>query len=178
MESLSKDPIAAGVYGEHGLRASINSVLETGHVGAAIILIFASIDAMANLDRPASQKFSCSEDFLRWVARYFNVEGETQISAEEWYAARNAIVHTYGIYSRRHKKPGVRVLLWMTDSFPHVLYSDKQPDLVLVDVLAMRDALFAGIDRFLIDAFADASHRSIMEERLQELILRHPVNKP
>jgi hypothetical protein len=177
MESLSKDPIAAGVYGEHGLRASINTVLASGHIGAAIILIFASIDAMANLDRPASQEFSCPNDFLKWVAHYFNVDGETQISAEEWLAARNAVVHTYGAYSRRHKKPGVRVLLWMTDAFPHVLYSDKQPDYVLVDVLAMRDALFAGIDRFLIEAFGDSSRRNLMEERLKELILKLPVTQ-
>lgn len=131
---------------------------------------------MANIDRPAAEAFSSSKDFARWVDRYFDVDGETRITADEWWAARNAIVHTWGVYSKNHQKPGVRALLWMADATPHVQYSPQaQPDFVLVDVLAMRDALFAGMDRFLIDAFADASRKDIVEQRVQESHHANPL---
>jgi hypothetical protein len=179
MESLMTDPVTQALHGPicgpHGIRASIRSAIEQGHIGAAIILIFAAIDAMANLDRPSSEPFSRPDDFLRWAERYFRVDGETQITPKEWLAARNAIVHTYGVYSRRHDTAGVRVLLWAVGAIPPVRYNPAvQPDYVVVDVLAMRDALFAGMDRFLIEAFADTSRRALMEQRLQELIMEVP----
>lgn len=84
-----------------------------------------------------------------------------ELSRSEWWAARNAIVHTFGAYSRRHRKPGVRVLLWMSEAAPHAQYDPHtQPDFPLVDVVAVRDALFARVDCFPVDASADASRNS------------------
>jgi hypothetical protein len=172
--NLSRDPLINAV--NNGIRRAIDVAIDNRCFGAGVILIFAGVDAMSNLNRPESEDFSRPQDFRDWVMRYFRLNGETQVTPEEWWAARNAIVHTFGAYSRGHQTPVVRVLGWMVGSRPHVRYNPRAAtDVVLVDILGMREAFFAGMERFLIDAFADAQRRPTMERRIGELVMEFPV---
>jgi hypothetical protein len=174
MDSLSRDPIINAI--NNGIRRAIDVVIANECFAAAVVLIFAGIDAMANLNRPDASDFSAPEDFRRWVATYFCLEGETQVTPEEWWAARNAVVHTFGAYSKAHRTPGVRVLGWMVGSRPYVRHNPRvEPDLVLVDILGMREAFFAGINRFLIEAFA--ARPAIMEQRIGDLFVQLNVDE-
>jgi hypothetical protein len=51
---------------------------------AAVILIFAGIDTMANVARPANQDYSIPQDFKNWVEKYFLLTGQTKITPDEW----------------------------------------------------------------------------------------------
>jgi hypothetical protein len=170
MKTPSRDPINNAI--NEGIRRDINVAIDNGCFRAAVILIFAGIDAMSHISRPASDKYNGPDDFKNWVKRYFHVSGQTTVTPEEWWAARNAIIHTYGGYARLHEQPGVRIIGWMVDSQPQVRYDDTiAPQLVLVDILAMRDAFFKGMENFLIEGFADPTRKQLMEKRINQLII-------
>jgi len=173
MKTLSRDPINNAI--NDGIRRSINVAIENECWGAAVILIFSGIDAMSHIGRPAGDKYNDSIDFKDWVTKYFHVYGETKVSPDEWWAARNAIVHTYGAYSKLHEQPDVRVIGWMVNSEPQVRYEPKlAPQLVLVDILAIREAFLKGMENFLIEGFADPVRKQLMEERINKLTMVFP----
>ena len=123
-------------------------------------------------NRSADDKYNDSEDFKKWVERYFHIHGDTEVTSVEWWAARNAIIHTYGAYSRLHDTPGVRVIGWMVHPKYRVKYNPRiNQQLVLVDILAMRDAFFEGMDNFLIQGFSDPARKHLMEKRVNELTM-------
>lgn len=176
MNNLSKDPIINAI--NDGIRRSINVMLENKCCGATVILIFSGIDAMSNIGRPATQGYNTAVDFKNWVEKYFHVFGQTKITPDEWWAARNAIVHTFGAYSKHHHQGGIRVLGWMVGSEPHVRFDrTKAPNLVLVDIPAMANAFFNGMERFLVEGFADPTQKELFEKRLNELVMTFEVEK-
>ncbi len=68
-----------------------------------------------------------------------------------------------------------RKIGYMDESVPEVRYDpSKSKDLVMVSVPALKDAFFEGIDKFLVDAFADKTKRVIVESRLRTFIQKLP----
>ncbi len=175
MENILNDPIYNSINQQ--ILRSINVCLENECFSASVILIFAGIDAMSNMNRPKEKKYSNGDDFKVWVDKYFHLYGETKITSEEWWAARNAIMHTFGAYSKLHKKQNIRILGWMVNSLPHIRFNPKISDkLVIVDIPAMRDAFSKGVQNFLIEVFADKIRQTYMEGRLKELIIKFELN--
>lgn len=170
--TLSRDPIINAI--NNGIKRDIDITVENDCGRAAIILIYSAIDAMANINRPEAQKYNTSTDFKDWVSRYFCIEGETKITPEEWWAARNATVHTYGIFARDNIEKNTRCIGYIFKS-PHAIrYNEAaNKNFVLVDVIAMKEALFGGIDKFLIDSFSiyDEKKKNLTEKRLKDLII-------
>jgi hypothetical protein len=156
----------------------IDLLIQHRHFGAAVMLILAGIDTMANISRPIDQPESDPMDFKTWVATHFRLSGETNITPDEWWEARNAILHTFGVYSRAHRTGRVeRVLGWMCcGAVPAVRYNAAiDSTLVLVDVLAMRNAYVEGIERFLTDTLSNDTGREPTESRLNELLRRSTI---
>jgi len=171
--NLTQDPIAAAIYG--GIKKGIKVALDNECFGSALILIYTGIDAMANLDRPAQAQEVRPEDYIRWVDRYIKISSEVKITAEEFYSARCAVLHTYGVESRSTLCRGIRKLIYMVGGKPPVRFDPSVNEhLVLLDILAFAEAFFAGLDQFLISVFADAKRRPIVEARLQQLICVYP----
>ena len=173
MYSISRDPIISVI--NNGIRRDINITIDNECYVAAIILIYCGIDTMASLSRPKSHECSTTQDFKSWVEKYFHVEGAIKITPDEWWEARNGMVHTYTPFSKKHKTHSIRLLLYTVEGYPHVAYNPKvNPNLVMVDILGMRDTFFSGINRFLIDSFVNPDKRQLMEERLSELVRKVP----
>src|SRR5579862_4676042 len=99
---------------QNGMKRDIDIAIENDCLRAAIILIFAAMDAMGHIGRPAGKVYNEPSDFYAWVDKYFDLGTTTKITPQEWYAARTAIIHTYGTYARAHgtdrASPQIRVL--------------------------------------------------------------------
>lgn len=175
---ISRDPISNAIYGPHGIKQGIKVALDNECYASALILIYSGIDAMANLGRPKNQKEVEPEDFIRWANTYIKIDAQEQITGEEFYSARCAVLHTYGVESRKTRSGTARKLLYMVGGHPPVpvLYQPNvDKDSLLLDISALADAFFRGLDQFLIDAFADTQKRQILEERLQWLLNAIPL---
>jgi hypothetical protein len=170
---MLQDPITNAI--NNGIRHSIDINIENKCYRSAIILIYSGIDAMAYLARPISQEYNTPQDFKDWVTSYLHIEGKTIITPDEWWAARNGIVHTYTPFSQKHKDSNIRVLQYFTHlPFPIAYDAIDNPKMVLVDILSIRDAFFTGIDKFLIDSYSSPSKKQLIEARLAELLLEIP----
>jgi len=173
--ALSRDPVANSI--RRNMIEPIRLLIEHHYGAAAAILILAGIDAMANIARPESADHSTPDDFKCWVRQYFHLTGDTEITPDEWWAARNAIIHTFGVYSLQHRSSELRILGWYYDidtGDRQILYDWRHSEMVLVDVGGMFRAFVAGVDRFLEDARAVPEREALIHGRLNELLMHFP----
>ena len=176
MTDLSTDPLINAIH--NGIKRGIRVALENDCLGSAVILILSGIDAMAYVGMPAGQEDVTRNDFITWVERYIKFSCSEQLSGWDLYGARCAMLHSYGTASDLSRKGKCRQIGYMDKSVPEIrLNPSVSMDLVLVSVPALADAFFSGIDKFLIDAFADEKKRAIAEQRLQKLVQATPVTE-
>ena len=130
---------------------------------------------MSYLARPISHEYNTPQDFKDWVTTYLHIKGDIKITPDEWWAARNGIVHTYTPLSKKHNDSNIRILQYFAGGCLHTAYNASiNPRLVLVNIHSIRDAFFAGIDKFLIDSFSNDNKKQLIGERLSELFLEIP----
>ena len=85
------------------------------------------------------------------------------------------MLHTYGVESRMSNSGTCRMIGYMDKGVPEVRYNPSiKKDLVMVSIPGIKDALFAGIDKFLVDSFANKAKAPIVEERLKKFVLYIP----
>lgn len=150
--------------------------LENNCYGSAAILIYSGIDTMAYLAMPANQTNVRRDDFVQWCDRYIRFCGPEQLSGLELYSARCAMLHTYGVESQLTRSGQCRQLGYLDRSVPDIRYAPSvDPELALVSIEALANAFFAGIDRFLVDLFADSTRATTAEQRLQKLVVSFPT---
>jgi hypothetical protein len=176
MTDLRRDPINNVILNQikRGIRVSI----ENKCYASAVILIYSGIDTMAYLDMPKGKIDVTRGDFVRWVDEYIHFPCREQISGLEFYGARCAMLHTHSIYSRLSRKSQVRTIGYMDRSIPEIRYDpSKSKDFVLVSIEALAEAFFNGVDKFLINIFANKERASIAEQRLKKLVHLLPFEK-
>jgi hypothetical protein len=166
METYSRDPLINGI--QQGIKRGIDVTIENKCYGSAIILIYSAIDAMAHLGLPSNREDVHRGDFVTWADRYIKFPCVNQVTGLEFYGARCAMLHSYGVVSKLKREGRIqRNIAYSNDFVPAVYYRpDIETDLVFVSIHAFRDALFHGIDRYLVDLFADPARRPDAERRL------------
>jgi hypothetical protein len=169
MKAFSDDQVTNAIY--QGIKRGIDITLGGNCFGSCVILIYSAMDTMASLAMPAGQAEVGKADFVRWADRYIHFPCQDQITGEEFYGARCAMLHSYGAASRLSRAGRVGQVAYMDLSIPEVRANPAAtPPLVLVSISALRDAAFRGIDQSLIDMFADTAHAPIAEARLNALM--------
>ena len=171
----SSDPINSAIY--DGIKRGINVCFENDCFGSAVILVYSGIDTMAYLAMPANQTEVTRNDFVEWCDKYIRFPGQEQLTGLELYSARCGMLHTYGVESRLTRSGQCRILGYMARSVPEILYSQNvDPNLALVSLEALAKVFCDGIDRFLVDLFADSARAAVAEQRLQQLVIPFPAN--
>ena len=161
-----------------GIKRGIQVSLENQCYGSAVTLIYSGIDAMACLGMPATQEDATRRDFVSWCERYIRISGRETVTGLEWYAARCAVVHRFGVRSRLSREAKVRLIGYMDRADPPVRVNPEvSKEVILVSIHALAEAFFAAIDRFVIDLFADPSRREVAEKRLRELLVMFPASE-
>ena len=170
------DPLHNAFY--QGIKRGISLTFDHHCYGSCLILIYSGIDAMALLGRPLSQLEVQRADFIAWADRYIRFPCAEQVTGEELYSARCALVHTYGVESRGTRQ-GLRRIGYSDRTIPEVVVNPAiDPTLVMLSIAGLRDAFFAGVDRFLIDVFSDEARRPDAEARLRQLMNTIPYQPP
>lgn len=173
------DPLINAVY--QGIKRGIQVTYDNECYGACLILIYCGIDAMSYLDMPLGQAEVHANDFIQWAERYLrpNLKNQaTQITGEELYSARCAVVHTYTVESRKTKSGSTRAIAYVIGGDQSIVWDAKvAPNLVLLRLETLRDAFFTTIDRFLTEGYADKHKQPILETRLKNLLNTIPYEK-
>lgn len=175
MPSLERDPLVNAVH--NGIKQDIQILLEHGGFRGATLLMYAAIDAMAFTTLPAGRNEVTKSDFIAWADRYIRFPGPHQVSGLELYGARCAMLHTYGSESKLSRESKCRCVLHAAGGLP-VLSNPQQPDAVLLNIFALRAALFAGIDEYLGEHYHDPVRWPEIERRLHEFNQLIPYERP
>jgi hypothetical protein len=172
----TNDPLNNAVY--DGIKRGIRVCIENKCFGSAVILVYSGIDAMAFLGMPSGQVDVTGADFISWCNKYIRFCVEQELTGQELYAARCGMLHTYGVESASSRRGHCRRLGYMDRSIPEIRYAPSvDASFALVSIEALANAFFAGIDRCLVDLFADPSRASVAEKRLQDLVASFPVGQ-
>ncbi len=171
------DPLINAIY--QGIKRGIQVTYDNECYRACLILIYCGIDAMAYLHLPTNRADVHADDFIQWVERYLSPNlknSATQVTGEELYSARCAVVHTYTVESRRTKSGSARAIGYTIGGGQSVVWdATVNPDLILLRLETLRDAFFTAIDRFLIEGYADKQKQPILETRLRKLLNTTPL---
>ena len=153
--------------------------MENECYGSAVILIYSGIDTMAYLSMPDGREDVKGPDFIKWADGYISFPCKEQVTGLELYGARCGMVHTYSIASRLSRQGKCRQIGYVDQSVPEVSYNPAiSTDLVIVSISALAEAFFAGVDKFLVNSFADKDKAKTIEKRLQKLVHLLPIENP
>lgn len=174
----SADPFANAII--EGVCGDLQFVLDNVRPRAALVLLLAGIDIMGNLTRPASQQENTSNDFRRWVRKYMQFQGTTML-VDEWWAARNAVIHTYGIDARLHRQGKTRRILWRFSPNGKVATVRERDiggqKILEVELCAVVQKFCSGVLQSLEDEFKDSQRRPLIEKRAQKLLLIYDISE-
>lgn len=173
---FSQDPIINVIH--NSIRKGINVTLENECEAAAIILMLSAIDAMAYLAMPEGQQDVRPEDFISWADQYIRFPGKEQLTGTDLYGARCAMLHSFGAQSRMSRNGQCRVVIWMDKAVPPIIFRPEvQPGYVMVSIVALKDALFQGMDRFLINLYNDPNSKEakLADKRFQVFVHKMPT---
>ena len=170
---FSQDPIINVIH--NSIRKGINVTLENECDASAIILMLSAIDAMAYLAMPDGQQDVRQDDFTMWADRYIHFPGNVQLTGADLYGARCAMLHSFGAQSKTSRNGQCRVILWMGEADPVIIFRPElQPGYIFVSSVALRDALFEGMDRFLVDLYKNPNSKEakLANKRFQSFVHR------
>jgi len=174
--TFSQDPIINVIH--NSIRKGISVTLENECESSAVILMLSAIDAMAYLAMPEGQQDVRPEDFINWADQYIRFPGKEQVTGADPYGARCAMLHSFGAQSRMSRNGQCRVVIWMDKAVPPIIFRpDVQPGYVMVSIAALRDALFEGMDRFLINLYKDPNSKEakLANSRFQSFVHKMPT---
>jgi len=174
--TFSQDPIINVIH--NSIRRGINVSLESECEASAVILMLSAIDAMAYLAMPEGLQDVRSEDFINWADQYIRFPGKEQITGADLYGARCAMLHSFGAQSKMSRNGQCRVVIWMDKAVPPIIFRpDVQPGYVMVSIVALRDALFEGMDRFLINLYKEPNSKEakLADKRFQSFVHKMPT---
>ena len=173
---LSTDPLHNLVHRQ--VKRSIQLLVEAECWSPALQLVYAGIDTMAWLGAPPTQDNVTRKDFIAWASRYVQFPGREQLTGEDLYGARCAILHQHAAESDLSRQGKCRIVgYYVGDSAPPVIFKAKvDPMMVLVSVTGVVDAFFRGVDSSLVDLFADPKKARVAEQRLQSVTIELPYD--
>jgi hypothetical protein len=167
---VNADPFINAING--GIREDIAFNLKHERYRATLILVYSAIDAMAFLNMPESQHEVQRGDFIAWASRYIRFSGDEQLTGEDLYGARCAVLHSYTGQSKMSRFGQCRELVYIHKSTKEPVTAHRTfKNNFLVSIDALITALFRGMDEFLPLLFADPQKSTIAETRLQKLLI-------
>lgn len=166
------------VYGQRGMLRSIEVLLEAQCLVASVALIFSTIDAVSALSRPVGQPETEKSVFISWVNKYVKPRGSIGCSAQDLYAARCGVLHSYSADSRLGRQGQVRRLIYEWEQGPSADDSTPLPDnAVVLSVERLHGSMIDAIRRYMVDTETDATTRERMLHHLPAMLCYKPWNR-
>jgi len=153
--------------------AAVDASRASGLWEPTLILLYATIDAMAWLDRPDGQADVHADDFIDWVDSYLLPDSGLPCSGADMYGARCGFLHSHTGESRRHRELRIKKL------FYHRRLGDRPVGIVQllmnekflppsIDLDLLFGAFRRASERFRAAIVADESKRILVCRRVLE----------
>lgn len=159
------------------LVAQIHAEEQAAHMMSGLVLSFICLDTMAYLSRPANQAAITRAEFIAWTDKYLvgHPDHQYQYRGLDVYAARCAVLHTYGSEASLHRAdPNIKMFAYH-DGGRHMHNPNEHPRLVLIGLLSFLNDVRIAVGTFVQDCAADPALRALVEPRLGALLTHLPI---
>jgi hypothetical protein len=138
---------------------------------AALAMVYVGIDTMAWLACPLGQAEQFRKDFILWVDKYLRADAASDYQYEgvDVYAARCALLHSYGSLARDHRGGQPPRQFNYIDNGPH--RKDETTRLVIISVADFIDDYCRATESFMAAAFKDPELKQRVDSRVHNLLL-------
>ncbi len=159
-----------------GLVAELKRCDQCGAPTASIAMSYICIDALANLARPIEKTKVTRDDFKQWVERYLKCHSDQpyQYRSKDLYAARCALLHTYGAEAELHDKDPDTIKFGYHDGGRHEYNPSVEPRLVLIGSKSLVNDVVAAVESFLQECKKDEILKERVESRLSSVLQMLP----
>jgi hypothetical protein len=133
--------------------------------------VYVGIDTMALLAAPPDQKYQTRHDFIAWGNRYLKSDAASdyQYEGTDVYAARCAVLHSYGSVAAAHQDTNPPRKFGYVDSGPH--RKDDANRFVLVSVASLIHDFAKAMEEFIDHIRTDAGLKRRVDSRIGSLFL-------
>ena len=165
--SLNEDPVVNVIY--TGIKKPIQLCMDNQCERAALQLMYAAIDSLAQLGLASSETQCNRTHYGAWCTKYLKFNVSEEVKGLEWFAARCGFLHSYSATSNLSAAGKVRMIAYYSGEGPDVVYKPKEStELIMVRVEGLLDAFFTGLDAFVIDLYTNLD-KDLVEERFSEM---------
>ncbi len=157
---------------------AIDLCIENKLRSPALILVYAGIDIFAALNRPEGKEEGTRKDFKDWCDKYILHKKQLACSANDLYAARCGVVHSYSSQSTltRNKEALEIVYSWGKQSpepLQTILKSIDYPAHV-IHIETLVELFKSGVHEFLEDVGNSDTHVKLVVGRAATLFKDKP----
>jgi hypothetical protein len=166
-----------------GLLTVIQACFKGEHILPGMILLYAHIDIVASLNRPASKEEVTRKDFKDWVNEYVLPGSNLSCTADDLYAARCGLVHSYIAEAKLTRTGEAKQILyaWGTADNAKLQAKVQQGGMdskaVVIHVQDLLTAFCTGLDRFMEAISHDQQKEQLVYERTRKFFLNIPKEK-
>lgn len=157
------------------LLSSINLCFKSQFITPSLLLIYATIDIMAWLDRDKNHQDVQRSDFIKWVETYLLPNSQLSCTAIDLYAARCSLIHSYSAESRLSRESKASEIFYAWGA------SDEQDLQQLIDLEGSRDAkavqvenLLAALKQGVEQFIANTRHDQMVIDRAEKFFANMP----
>jgi hypothetical protein len=157
-----------------------DSLLKTRAVMPSLILIYAGIDIMAWLSRDNNRGENQRSDFKIWVNTYLLPNSGLSCEANDLYAARCAILHSYTSESKLSRQGDAKKIsyVWGTvdsnELQKYVDSSSQKGKVVAISVDTLFSAFKSGVERFNKVLSKNSSLSKLVSKRTDKFFVETP----
>ena len=153
------------------LLAEIARAQDADATVAALAMVYVEIDTMALLSCPVGQKEQIRTDFIAWVDRFLKADAASKYQYEgiDVYAARCAVLHSYGSAAALHDKTNPPRKFGYTDNGPH--QKDEAARFVLISIAVLIHDFARAVEAFLLAIKNEPELKRRVDSRMASLFL-------
>lgn len=151
------------------LLGEISKSFDADATVSALAMIYIGLDTMALLACPLGQTSQTRSDFIAWVDRYLKADptSEYQYEGIDLYAARCAVLHSYGSVSDLHRGQKPPRTFGYVDNGPH--RHSVADRFVLISVASLAHDFSSAAMEFLSGLQSDPDLKARVDSRMPSL---------
>jgi len=138
---------------------------------ASLAMLYVALDTMVLLACPVGQQSQTRADFIAWVDKYLKADATSEYQYEgiDVYAARCAVLHSYGSVAALHAGKQPPRKFGYTDNGPH--RKDEAERFVLISVAVLIHDFSKAMERFIAEMQSNSDLKQRVDSRMASLFL-------
>jgi hypothetical protein len=151
------------------LLGEIGKAQDAGATVAALAMVYIGLDTMALLTCPVGQQSQTRADFISWVDKYLKADAASEYQYEgiDMYAARCAVLHSYGSVAALHSGTNPPRKFGYTDNGPHK--KDDAERFALISVAVLIHDFSKAMESFIKEMRTDPELKRRIDSRIGSL---------